>query len=150
MSKQFDKNGCDIKLSPKSRIVLEERYLKKNKLGEVVETSEEMFCRIAGNIALADAKYKSNVDIEALEHQFQCAMSNLEFLPNSPTLMNAGRESQQLAACFVLPIEDSIDSIFYAALIHQSEGVTKAVQYGSSVKMISYICRSINSFRIKE
>ena len=128
MPKQFDKNSCDIKLSPKSRIVLEERYLKKNKLGEVVETPEEMFCRIAGNIALADAKYKSNVDIEALEHQFQCAMSNLEFLPNSPTLMNAGREFQQLAACFVLPIEDSIDSIFnaikYAALIHQSGGGT--------------------------
>ncbi|MHC4267099.1 MAG: adenosylcobalamin-dependent ribonucleoside-diphosphate reductase [Planctomycetota bacterium] len=128
MQNQFNKNSCNIKLSPKSRIVLEERYLKKNRLGEVIETPEEMFSRIAGNIALADAKYKSNVDIGILEHQFQSVMANQEFLPNSPTLMNAGREFQQLAACFVLPIEDSIESIFnaikHAALIHQSGGGT--------------------------
>ena len=87
-----------------------------------------MFRRIARNIALADAEYKSNADIEKLQDQFYRAMSNLEFLPNSPTLMNAGREFQQLSACFVLPVEDSIESIFdtvkYAALIHQSGGGT--------------------------
>lgn len=128
MAKQSDKNVRDMKISPKSKIVLEERYLRKDKSGKIVETPEEMFSRIAGNIALADAEYKSNADIEKLQDQFYRAMSNLEFLPNSPTLMNAGREYQQLSACFVLPVEDSIESIFdtvkYAALIHQSGGGT--------------------------
>ncbi len=128
MPKQSDKNIRNIKISPKSKIVLEERYLKKSESGEIIETPEEMFRRVASNIALADAEYKSNADIETLKDQFQSAMSNLEFLPNSPTLMNAGREYQQLSACFVLPVEDSIESIFdtvkYAALIHQSGGGT--------------------------
>ena len=128
MAKQSDKNIRNIKISPKSKIVLEERYLKKNESGKIIETPEEMFRRVASNIALADAEYKTNVDIDTLKDQFQSAMSNLEFLPNSPTLMNAGREFQQLSACFVLPVEDSIESIFdtvkYAALIHQSGGGT--------------------------
>lgn len=127
MRNQFNNSG-NIKPSSRSEIVLEERYLKKDNAGNIIETPEEMFCLVAGNIALADSKYKNNFNIEALKQQFLCAMSNLEFLPNSPTLMNAGREIQQLAACFVLPIEDSIESIFnavkYAALIHQSGGGT--------------------------
>lgn len=120
MAKQFYKNIRDLKIFPKSKIVLEKRYLRKDKSGKIVETPEEMFCRIARNIALADADYKNNADIETLKDQFRCAMSNLEFLTNSPTLMNAGREYQQLSTCFVLPVEDSIESIFntvkYAAL----------------------------------
>src|SRR3990167_529095 len=124
MAKQSDKNVRDMKISPKSMLVLEERYLKKNKSGKIIETPEEMFRRVAGNIALADAEYKSDAEIKTLEDQFQSMMSNLEFLPNSPALMNAGRKYQQLSACFVLPVEDSIESIFntvkYAALIHQS------------------------------
>ena len=128
MAKQSDKNVRDMKISPKSMLVLEERYLKKNKSGKIIETPEEMFRRVAGNIALADAEYKSDAEIKTLEDQFQSMMSNLEFLPNSPALMNAGRKYQQLSACFVLPVEDSIESIFntvkYAALIHQSGGGT--------------------------
>jgi ribonucleoside-diphosphate reductase alpha chain len=128
MSKQSFPKYCSIEISSKSKIVLEERYLRKNKKGEIIETPEEMFRRIARNIASADAKYNNTVNTAPIENQFYNAMSNLEFLPNSPTLMNAGREFQQLAACFVLPVEDSIESIFdalkYAALIHQSGGGT--------------------------
>jgi ribonucleoside-diphosphate reductase alpha chain len=116
------------KISSKSKLVLEERYLRKNEKGEVVETPGEMFRRIARNIASADAKYNNTINTKTIENRFYDAMSNLEFLPNSPTLMNAGREFQQLAACFVLPVEDSIESIFdavkHAALIHQSGGGT--------------------------
>ncbi|ODS33405.1 MAG: ribonucleoside-diphosphate reductase 1 alpha chain [Candidatus Scalindua rubra] len=128
MSKKLSTNSSKIKISPKSKIVLEERYLKKNEFGEIVETPMEMFRRIARNIASADTIYNNGVDIKAIEDQFYDLMLNSEFLPNSPALMNAGREFQQLAACFVLPIEDSIESIFdtvkYAALIHQSGGGT--------------------------
>jgi len=128
MSKQSFSKFCGEKISSKSKIVLEERYLRKNEKGEIVETPEEMFRRIARNIASADTKYNNTVNTAPIENRFYNAMSNLEFLPNSPTLMNAGREFQQLAACFVLPVEDSIESIFdavkHAALIHQSGGGT--------------------------
>ncbi len=128
MSKQSFPKTCSIKISSKSKVVLEKRYLRKNEKGEIVETPEEMFRRIARNIASADAKYNNTIDTAPIENRFYDAMSNLEFLPNSPALMNAGREFQQLAACFVLPVEDSIESIFdavkHAALIHQSGGGT--------------------------
>ena len=128
MPKQSFPKTCGIKISSKSKVVLEERYLRKNEKGEIVETPEEMFRRIVRNIASADAKYNNTINTARIENRFYDAMSNLEFLPNSPTLMNAGREFQQLAACFVLPVEDSIESIFdavkHAALIHQSGGGT--------------------------
>jgi ribonucleoside-diphosphate reductase alpha chain len=128
MSKQSFPKPSGIKISSKSKVVLEKRYLRKNEKGEIVETPEEMFRRIARNIASADAKYTNTIDTAPIENRFYDAMSNLEFLPNSPALMNAGREFQQLAACFVLPVEDSIESIFdavkHAALIHQSGGGT--------------------------
>lgn len=125
--KSLLKSSCE-KVSSKSKLVLEERYLRKNEKGKVVETLEEMFRRVAINIASADARYNNTINIKTIENRFYDVMSNLEFLPNSPTLMNAGREFQQLAACFVLPIDDSIESIFdavkHAALIHQSGGGT--------------------------
>jgi ribonucleoside-diphosphate reductase alpha chain len=128
MAKKSFFKSCGEIISSKSRVVLEERYLRKNEKGEVVETPGEMFRRIARNIASADAKYNNTINTKTIENRFYDAMSNLEFLPNSPTLMNAGREFQQLAACFVLPVEDSIESIFdavkHAALIHQSGGGT--------------------------
>ncbi|MCF6149059.1 MAG: adenosylcobalamin-dependent ribonucleoside-diphosphate reductase [Candidatus Kuenenia sp.] len=122
----MDKNT--LSLSPNARLVLEKRYLKKNASGEPIESPEDMFRRIAKNIASVDLIYNKNADILSLEEQFYHLMISLQFLPNSPTLMNANRHLQQLLACFVLPVEDSIESIFdtvkHAAIIHKSGGGT--------------------------
>ncbi|MBI5453628.1 MAG: adenosylcobalamin-dependent ribonucleoside-diphosphate reductase [Deltaproteobacteria bacterium] len=116
----------ELKLSPGAITVLERRYLNKDASGRVIETPIEMFRRVARNVAGPEALYKGNASV--WEEEFFRLMSTLEFLPNSPTLMNAGRRLQQLAACFVLPVEDSLDSIFESikntAIIHQSGGGT--------------------------
>lgn len=108
--------------------VLEKRYLAKDKDGKVIETPDEMFRRVAKSVASADRDYVSEEQLKAIETDFYNMMANLEFLPNSPTLMNAGRPLGQLSACFVLPIEDSMEGIFdsvkNAALIHKSGGGT--------------------------
>jgi len=118
----------NLNLSQNAITVLERRYLKKDNEGNVIETPEDMFRRVAKNIARADKLYDSNANLKDTEEKFYTMMSELDFLPNSPTLMNAGRELQQLSACFVLPVEDSIESIFdtikNTALIHQSGGGT--------------------------
>ncbi len=118
-----------LKLSDNSLRVLEKRYLKKDENGKVVETPHEMFSRVAKTIAGADRIFrKSEDEVAKLEKEFYDMMSGLEFMPNSPTLMNAGRELSQLSACFVLPIDDSMESIFDSikatALIHKSGGGT--------------------------
>ncbi|MFB6154401.1 MAG: adenosylcobalamin-dependent ribonucleoside-diphosphate reductase [Haloferacaceae archaeon] len=109
-----------------ARTVLRERYLRTDATGAVVETPAELFERVASNLAQAEGQFGG--DVAETATRFESAMRNLEFLPNSPTLMNAGTPLQQLAACFVLPVEDSLDSIFTAvkqtALIHQSGGGT--------------------------
>jgi ribonucleoside-diphosphate reductase alpha chain len=113
-------------LSPSAWEVLRHRYLRKDASGAVIETPDEMFARAARTVAAAEANYHGNV--AQWEETFFHLMSSLQFLPNSPTLMNAGLPHGQLAACFVLPIEDSLESIFQAvkemALIHQSGGGT--------------------------
>ncbi|PNV80168.1 vitamin B12-dependent ribonucleotide reductase [Dictyoglomus turgidum] len=117
-----------VELTEQALMILEKRYLKKDENGNVIETPEEMFERVAETIAKVDLIYDPNADVEAVKDIFYEMMSSLEFLPNSPTLMNAGRPLGQLSACFVIPIEDSLVSIFdglkYAALIHQSGGGT--------------------------
>ncbi|MGB9720395.1 MAG: adenosylcobalamin-dependent ribonucleoside-diphosphate reductase [bacterium] len=115
-----------LKLSLNSLRVLTERYLLHDSKGRPIETPSDMFSRIARAIAQVDANYKG--DPAKAEQDFYQMMANMEFLPNSPTLMNAGNELGQLSACFVLPVEDSLISIFdtlkYTALIHQSGGGT--------------------------
>ncbi len=117
-----------MELSKNALTVLERRYLIKNGEGVVIETVEELFHRVAGAIAASDRRYDENSDCEALADSFYGMMTNLEFLPNSPTLMNAGRSLGQLSACFVLPVEDTMEGIFeaikQAALIHKSGGGT--------------------------
>ncbi len=117
-----------MNITDNARTVLEKRYLIKDETGKAVETVDELFKRVADTIASADKNYDKNADIGKTSKEFYELMTNLEFLPNSPTLMNAGRPLGQLSACFVLPVEDSIEGIFntikQAALIHQSGGGT--------------------------
>ncbi|HEY94984.1 MAG TPA: vitamin B12-dependent ribonucleotide reductase [Dehalococcoidia bacterium] len=117
-----------LELTENALRVLERRYLQKDKEGRVIETPADLFHRVAKAIAVAETGYNKSADTASIEEQFYTIMANLDFLPNSPTLMNAGRELGQLSACFVLPIEDTMESIFDAvkntALIHKSGGGT--------------------------
>ena len=121
-------NQTALSLTPNALRVLERRYLRKDKEGQIIEKPDAMFRRVAQAIAAAELIYDSGADVKAREDEFYRVMTSLEFLPNSPTLMNAGRELGQLSACFVLPIEDKMESIFEAvkntALIHKSGGGT--------------------------
>ncbi len=116
------------RLSSHAKTVLRRRYLAKNPAGKTIESPTQMFWRIATDIAKAERLYPIATRLPDAAQRFYEMMARLDFLPNSPTLMNAGRRLQQLSACFVLPIEDSLDSIYdtvkYQALIHQSGGGT--------------------------
>ncbi len=118
----------DLKLGVNAAKVLRKRYLMKDEAGNVVETTSQMFRRVAKAIAQADLLHDKKANTEKIEEEFYLIMTNLEFLPNSPTLMNAGTRIGQLSACFVLPVEDSIEGIFttlkHMAVIHQSGGGT--------------------------
>ncbi|MBC8570599.1 vitamin B12-dependent ribonucleotide reductase [Zongyangia hominis] len=143
---QMNKNG---------QTVLERRYLIKDEHGQNIETVEGLFRRVADAIAGADTLFDKKADVRALSDQFYDLMTNLEFLPNSPTLMNAGRPLGQLSACFVLPIEDSMEEIFEtvknAALIHKSGGGTgfsfsRLRSAGSTVKTTGGVASGPVSF----
>jgi len=117
-----------LNLSANALRVLKKRYLRKDANGNVIETPDEMFRRVAHHVSLAEWNYPCADEVQGIEEVFYTLMTELKFLPNSPTLMNAGTELGQLAACFVLPVEDSIEGIFdalkSAALIHKSGGGT--------------------------
>ena len=125
-----------VDLADNARVVLERRYLAKDEAGKLIETPEQLFRRVARTIAEAEAAFvpttaataAATAAVGAMEAKFYDLISSLRFLPNSPTLGNAGRPLQQLSACFVLPVEDSMEGIFESlkdtALIHQSGGGT--------------------------
>ncbi len=119
----------NLKLSINAIKVLASRYLKKDEKGRIAESTGQLFRRVAKSIASAEKLYgKDDKEVKKLESEFYQIMTTMEFLPNSPTLMNAGTNLGQLAACFVLPVEDDMKSIFESikntALIHQSGGGT--------------------------
>ena len=118
----------ELKLTVNAVHVLKKRYLLKDEKGQVVETPLEMFRRVAHAVAEAERNYDHDIEPAVWEEEFYRVMMNLEFLPNSPTLMNAGTGVGQLSACFVLPVDDSIPGIFDAvkhmALVHKSGGGT--------------------------
>lgn len=126
---QAPKTWPRANLTSNARVVLETRYLKQEN-GKVAETPEDMFYRVASVVAgIEEERYgKSKKEVQELTKEFYTMMANLEFMPNSPTLMNAGRDLGQLSACFVLPVEDSMEQIFdaikNAAIIHKSGGGT--------------------------
>ncbi|HEX9949297.1 MAG TPA: adenosylcobalamin-dependent ribonucleoside-diphosphate reductase [Thermodesulfobacteriota bacterium] len=118
----------DLKLPINAMEVLKKRYLLKDDNRIVIETPTELFRRVAAHVARAEGRFKSSVTAEEAQERFYQMMRNLEFMPNSPTLMNAGTTLGQLSACFVIPVEDSMDGIFTAlkdmAKIHQTGGGT--------------------------
>lgn len=121
--------ALEPQITSNAKVVLERRYLKKDESGKPMETPRGLFERVSRAIAAAERKYgKTDEEIERTAERFYEMMAKLEFMPNSPTLMNAGREIGQLSACFVLPIGDSMEEIFdaikYTALIHKSGGGT--------------------------
>lgn len=122
-----------VRMSSNAVTVLEKRYLLKDENGHVVETPADLFWRVASTIAAADEKYgASKGAVEAVGEAFFKLMAERLFVPNSPTLMNAGRPLGQLSACFVLPVEDALsnghsgiyDTLRAMALVHQSGGGT--------------------------
>src|ERR687893_798367 len=133
MSMEVDRDRlAHIDLTENAVAVLKKRYLKKNEKGEPVEEPIDMFRRVASNITEGEFRFKEGEEAKALYEEwgekFLWIMLTRKFMPNSPTLMNAGRELQQLSACFVLPVEDSIDGIYgtlkHQAVIHKSGGGT--------------------------
>ena len=145
----------ELKLSENALKVLERRYLKKDENGKVVETPEEMFLRVASAIAGAEKFYgKSEKDIQELTEAFYRIMTELEFIPNSPCLMNAGKELGQLSACFTLPIDDSMESIFETlkatSLIHKSGGGTACQTAGNIDEAAILLFDHMGQYRFRQ
>lgn len=144
-----------LDISQNALTVLERRYFIKDADGKTTENVEQLFKRVANAIAASDALHDKNANVKKTSQIFYDMMTNLEFLPNSPTLMNAGRPLGQLSACFVLPVEDTMEDIFeaikQAALIHKSGGGTgfsfsRLRQTGSTVNSTGGVASGPISF----
>ena len=144
-----------MEISQNALTVLERRYLMKDADGKIQETVEQLFERVANAIAASDSLHDKDADVKKTAKTFYDMMTSLEFLPNSPTLMNAGRPLGQLSACFVLPVEDTMEDIFetikQAALIHKSGGGTgfsfsRLRQTGSAVNSTGGVASGPISF----
>lgn len=144
-----------VQIGKNAMTVLERRYLAKDDHGNATENVEGMFRRVADAIAAGDLHFDQKADVKSLSDAFFALMTSLRFLPNSPTLMNAGRPLGQLSACFVLPVEDSMEQIFdsvkNAALIHKSGGGTgfsfsRLRQKGAAVKSTGGVASGPVSF----
>jgi len=144
-----------MKLGKNAMTVLEKRYVSRDEQGTPTETVEGLFHRVANAVAAADLEFDSGADTAKTAAVFYDMMTNLEFLPNSPTLMNAGKDLGQLSACFVLPVQDSMEAIFeaikQAALIHKSGGGTgfsfsRLRAQGSTVKSTGGVASGPISF----
>ena len=126
--KEFFGIKDDLGLGINAIKVLQRRYLLQNEKGETIETPSQLFRRVAHAVATVENRYNQSANIKKIEEQFYKMMSKLEFLPNTPTLMNAGTKVGQLSACFVIPVGDALQEIFEAvkwtAIIHQSGGGT--------------------------
>ncbi len=142
-------------LSKNAIEVLSRRYLAKDEHGKLIETPEQLFRRVSDNVAKADLEFDKKADVSAISDEFFELMTSQKFLPNSPTLMNAGRPLGQLSACFVLPIADTMEDIFEAvknaALIHKSGGGTgfsfsRLRQSGATVKSTGGVASGPVSF----
>lgn len=152
---RIGKNMTLIKIGKTAKEVLEKRYLGKDVDGNVTEDIEGLFRRVADAVAAADKNYDEGADTTKASHEFFELMTTLKFLPNSPTLMNAGRPLGQLSACFVIPVGDSMEDIFdavkSAALIHKSGGGTgfsfsRLRQSGATVKSTGGVASGPVSF----
>lgn len=146
---------ANLEIGTTAQAVLERRYLAKDEKGQITETVEQLFRRVADAIAQPDRNYHTSADLTAVSDRFYELMTSLRFLPNSPTLMNAGRPLGQLSACFVLPVGDSMEAIFdavkNAALIHKSGGGTgfsfsRIRQKGATVRSTGGIASGPVSF----
>lgn len=145
----------DLKLPLNTITILAARYLRRDEGRNIVETPKQLFRRVAKAVAEADLLYDPNADVAKIEEEFYQLMANFEFLPNSPTLMNAGTELGQLSACFVIPVPDSIEGIFDAvktmAIVQKSGGGTgfsfsKLRSSGDFVKSTSGVASGPISF----
>jgi ribonucleoside-diphosphate reductase alpha chain len=134
MNLSFPEIAREVPLSQNALVVLKKRYLKKDDEGNLDEGIGDMFLRVAETIAQVDLLHDPEADVAATTRKFYELMTGLYFLPNSPTLMNAGRELGQLSACFVLPVDDSIESIFDA--VKQTAIIHKCLPAGSQISTI--------------
>ena len=130
-----------LNFSSNALVVLQKRYFKKNAKGEVVENAKQLLERVAGAVSSIERRYGGDKSsVEKLKKEFFEMMANLEFMPNSPTLMNAGKDLGQLSACFVIPVDDSMESIFDAINHSDEEPINPILEFLNFSLTLSNFC----------